>query len=73
MNFTRPLLGLAGLLIGGLIFTAVLSAPEAWQAPIMSAIFGTLAVATWFYARGERWIQVLALIIGLYAVIRLFL
>ncbi|ADV66160.1 hypothetical protein [Deinococcus maricopensis] len=72
MNLYRQLMGAVGLMIGfGLYaFADRLSPP--WNSVLIGALLAALGVTTFVYARGERWIQVLGVILIAYGALRAF-
>ncbi|WP_102126101.1 hypothetical protein [Deinococcus planocerae] len=70
-DLLRPLLGILGLAIGFTVYPLVQRAPEPWPHLLVGAMFVALGVSAWVYARGERWIQVLGVLLMLYGVARM--
>ncbi|MFC4454534.1 hypothetical protein [Deinococcus sonorensis] len=70
LNLSRQVLGLLGLVIGGVLYalTGRLVAP--WDSVGVGVLFALLGLTALWYARGERWIQVLGLLLLLYGVAR---
>lgn len=67
----RPLLGMLGLAIGFGVYPLIGGLPEPWPHLLVGLLFVALGVSAWVYAQGERWIQVLGLLLGLYGVARM--
>ncbi|PTA67524.1 hypothetical protein [Deinococcus arcticus] len=69
-DFLRPLLGTLGLLIGFGLYALVGRLAEPWQSVAIGGLFALLGLSAWVYAQGERWIQVLALVLLIYGLLR---
>ena len=67
----RPVLGFLGLLIGFGLYALAGRLAEPGQSVTLACLFALLGAAAWGYARGERWIRVLAGALLLYALFRL--
>ncbi|GBF07675.1 predicted membrane protein [Deinococcus aerius] len=70
-DLLRPLLGILGLAIGFGVYPLAESAPQPWPHVLIGGMFVALGLAAWFYARGERWIQALGVLLMLYGVARM--
>lgn len=71
-DLLRPLLGSIGLLIGFALYALAGRLAEPWQSAAIGGMFALLGVSAWVYARGERWIQGLALLLIIYGLLRTF-
>ncbi|ACO47382.1 hypothetical protein DEDE109153_14760 [Deinococcus deserti] len=69
----RPLLGTLGLMIGFGLYGLIGKLAEPWQSVCIGALFVILGAVAYWYAQGERWIQVLGLLLAVYGVLRAFL
>ena len=69
----RQLISLAGLGIGVLLYGVSSRLPGVWQHVAVGAMFVLLGAAAWVWAAGERWIQVLAVILCVWGVLRALL
>ncbi|GGL02215.1 hypothetical protein [Deinococcus radiotolerans] len=69
-DLLRPLLGTLGLLIGFTLYALAGKLAEPWQSVAIGGMFALLGVSAWVYARGERWIQVLGLLLLIYGLLR---
>ena len=69
----RQLLSLAGLGIGFGLYALSTRLPGIWQHVAVGAMFVLLGAAAWVWAAGERWIQVLAVILIVWGVLRALL
>ncbi|MBB5235844.1 hypothetical protein [Deinococcus budaensis] len=67
----RPLLGMLGLAIGFGVYPLIGRLPEPWPPVVVGLLFLALGAAAWVYAQGERWIQVLGLLLALYGLARM--
>lgn len=67
----RPVLGFLGLAIGFGLYALAGRLAEPWQSVTIGALFALLGAAAWGYAKGERWIRVLAVALLLYALFRI--
>ena len=72
-NLPRPVISIIGLSIGFLLYFLAGKLGQPWETLVISGLFVVLGVAAWRYAAGERWIQVLGLILGAWGVLRAFL
>ena len=70
-DLLRPLLGLLGLAIGFTVYPLVNRAPDPWPHLLVGGLFVALGVGAWLYARGERWIQVLGVVLTVYGLARM--
>ena len=71
MNLLRPVLGMLGLAVGFGLYAAA----NRYGDPVASILIGLMfvvlgALAVW-YAKGERWIQVLGAVLALYGLLRM--
>ncbi|WP_161883335.1 hypothetical protein [Deinococcus alpinitundrae] len=71
MNLLRPVLGMLGLAVGFGLYAAA----NRYGDPVASLLIGMMfvvlgALAIW-YAKGERWIQVLGAVLALYGLLRM--
>ena len=71
-DLLRPLLGTLGLLIGFTLYALAGKLAEPWQSVAIGGMFALLGLSAWVYARGERWIQGLALLLIIYGLLRTF-
>lgn len=69
-DYLRLILGPLGLFIGFVIYGQALSLEQPWQSIVIGGFFVVLGVTAWVYAKGERWIQVLGVILMLYGLAR---
>ncbi|MHA0042550.1 hypothetical protein [Deinococcus sp. PEB2-63] len=69
-DLLRPLLGTLGLLIGFTLYALAGKLAEPWQSAAIGGMFVLLGVSAWVYARGERWIQGLGLLLLIYGLLR---
>ncbi|WP_135228498.1 hypothetical protein [Deinococcus fonticola] len=69
----RPVISIIGMGIGFLLYALAGRLGDPWDTLIISLIFVALGVAAWFYATGERWIQVLGALLAAWGVIRALL
>ena len=72
LDMLRPLLGTVGLAVGFGLYSLAGRLNEPWQSLCIGAMFVLLGVAAWVYAAGERWIQVLGVILMVYGLLRAF-
>ena len=72
-DLLRPLLGTIGLMIGFGVYAVAGDLPQPWQRLSIGAMFALLGISAVIYAKGERWIQVLAAVLILWGVLRAFL
>lgn len=70
-DLLRPLLGGLGIAIGFLVYGWANQAPEPWPRLLVGSMFVALGGSAWVYARGERWIQVLGVVLAVYGVLRM--
>ncbi len=71
MNLLRPVLGMLGLAVGFGLYAAA----NRYGDPVASILIGLMfaglgSLAIW-YAKGERWIQVLGAVLAIYGVLRM--
>ncbi|UWX64704.1 hypothetical protein [Deinococcus rubellus] len=71
MNLLRPVLGMLGLAVGFGLYAAA----NRYGDPVASLLIGLMfivlgALAIW-YAKGERWIQVLGAVLAVYGLLRM--
>lgn len=69
----RPFISIIGLSIGFLVYSLAGRLDEPWNTLLISSLFVALGVIAWVYAAGERWIQVLGIILAAWGIIRAFL
>ncbi|BBN96450.1 MULTISPECIES: hypothetical protein [Deinococcus] len=69
-DLLRPLLGTLGLLIGFTLYALAGKLAEPWQSVAIGGMFALLGLSAWVYARGERWIQGLGLLLLIYGLLR---
>ncbi|UBV42516.1 hypothetical protein LAJ19_12940 [Deinococcus taeanensis] len=69
-DLLRPLLGTLGLLIGFTLYALAGKLSQPWQSLAIGGMFAALGLSAWVYARGERWIQVLGLLLIIYGLLR---
>ncbi len=69
-DLLRPLLGTLGLLIGFTLYALAGKLAEPWQSVAIGGMFALLGISAWVYARGERWIQGLGLLLLIYGLLR---
>ncbi|ABF46632.1 MULTISPECIES: hypothetical protein [Deinococcus] len=72
-DLLRPLLGVLGLVIGFGLYALAERAPQPWPALLIGGLFVLLGISAWRYARGERWIQVLGILLLVYGLLRMVL
>lgn len=70
---SRQVLGMLGLVIGFVVYQGAQRLPAPWNAVLVGLCFVALGALALWYARGERWIQVLGLLLAAYGVVRMFL
>lgn len=70
-DLLRPVLGMLGLAIGFGVYPLIGRTPDPWPDVLAGLLFVGLGLTAWVYARGERWIQALGLLLGLYGVARM--
>ncbi|WP_291429866.1 hypothetical protein [Deinococcus sp.] len=71
-DLLRPLLGSIGLGTGFALYALAGRLAEPWQSAAIGGMFALLGASAWVYARGERWIQGLALLLIIYGLLRAF-
>ncbi|TSA81387.1 hypothetical protein FNU79_15385 [Deinococcus detaillensis] len=73
MNLLRPVMGMLGLAVGFGLYAAA----GRYGDPVASILIGLMFVALGglaiWYAKGERWIQVLGAVLAVYGVLRMTL
>ncbi|MFC4427338.1 hypothetical protein [Deinococcus navajonensis] len=69
-NMLRPVLGTLGLMIGFGLYGLVGKLAEPWQSICIGGLFVLLGALAFWYARGERWIQILGAVIAGYGLLR---
>lgn len=72
-NLPRPVISIIGLAIGFLLYSMAGRLGEPWGVLLISALFIAIGLAAWVYAAGERWIQVLGVLLAGWGVLRAFL
>lgn len=70
MNLQRQLMGVAGLMIGFAVYAFSDRLPAPWNSVLIGLLIVGLGVSAFVYARGERWIQVLGVILIVYGALR---
>lgn len=70
MNLSRGVLGTLGLVIGFVLYWAAGRLPEPWSSVAVGLCFVALGGLAFWYAAGERWIQVLGAVLALYGLLR---
>ncbi|EYB67092.1 hypothetical protein DEIPH_ctg052orf0103 [Deinococcus phoenicis] len=70
-DLPRPLISIVGLVLGFTVYALAGRAPEPWPGVLIGGMFALLGIAAWFYGRGERWIQVLGVLLLVYGVVRM--
>ena len=73
MNLGRQVLSWLGLAAGFALYQLALRLPEPWESLLIALYFAALGALALWYARGERWIQLLGGVLLLFGVIRVFL
>ena len=71
MNLLRPVLGMLGLAIGFGLYALAGRYGEPTASILIGLMFVCLGAAAWWYARGERWIQVLGVVLAVYGLLRM--
>ena len=71
MNLLRPVLGILGLAIGFGLYAAAGRYGEPVASILIGLMFVLLGLLAFWYARGERWIQVLGAVLALYGLLRM--
>ena len=69
----RQLVGILGLLIGLGLYQFALRFPPPWSSVVIGLYFAALGGAAISYAKGERWLQVLGIVLIVFGVARMFL
>lgn len=69
---SRQLQGVAGLLIGFALYALAMRLPVPWNSVLIGALFVVLGAGAWRYGHGERWIQVLGVVLLVYGLLRAF-
>lgn len=59
-----------GLIIGFGLYALAGRLPVPWDSVLIGLIFVALGVSAFVYARGERWIQALGLVLTVYGLLR---
>ncbi|WP_407540938.1 hypothetical protein Q0M94_06000 [Deinococcus radiomollis] len=72
MNLPRQAMSMFGLIIGFGLYALSGRLQAPWNSVIIGTVFAALGVSAFLYAKGERWIQVLGLILVAYGVLRAF-
>lgn len=72
-HLPRPLISMIGLAIGFLLYSLAGRLGPPWETILISLLFVALGVAAWVYAQGERWIQVLGVLLAAWGIVRVFL
>lgn len=72
-NLPRPVISIIGLSIGFLLYSLAGRLGQPWETVTISLLFVALGVAAWIYAAGERWIQVLGVLLAAWGIVRAFL
>ena len=73
MNLSRQALSLLGLIIGFALYALAGRLPAPWDSVLIGLFFVALGVGAFLYARGERWIQALGLVLALFGLARALL
>lgn len=69
-DLLRPMLGGLGVMIGFGLYGLAGKLGEPWQSVFIGVLFVLLGAAAFWYARGERWIQILGAVIAGYGLLR---
>jgi hypothetical protein len=72
LNLPRQLQGMIGLIIGFGLYALAGRLAAPWNSVLVGSVFAALGVSAWRYARGERWIQVLGVVLLVYGLLRVF-
>ena len=73
MKYGRQVLGIIGLLLGVSLYQMTLRLPDPWESVAIGLYFVILGALAFWYAQGERWIQVLGMLLIAFGIIRAFL
>lgn len=72
MNIPRQALSLIGLVLGFGLYALAGRLQAPWNSVLVGGMFAALGVGAFLYARGERWIQALGLVLVVYGLLRAF-
>ncbi|WP_407569557.1 hypothetical protein [Deinococcus altitudinis] len=70
MNLPRQAMSMFGLIIGFGLYALSGRLQAPWNSVLIGAVFAALGVSAFVYAKGERWIQALGVILVVYGVVR---
>ena len=70
LDLSRTVLGPLGLAIGFALYAGAGQVDEPWRSVLIGAMFALLGGAALVYARGERWIQGLGIVLIAYGLLR---
>lgn len=73
MNLLRPVLGMLGLALGYGLYQSAARYGDPVASILIGAMFVLLGITAVWYAKGERWIQVLGAVLGVYGLLRMTL
>ncbi len=71
MNLLRPVLGMLGLAVGFGLYAAANRYGDPVASMLIGLMFVVLGALAFWYAKGERWIQVLGAVLALYGLLRM--
>ena len=72
INIPRQAMSMIGLIIGFGLYALAGRLQAPWNSVMVGGMFAVLGVSTFLYARGERWIQLLGLLLAVYGLLRAF-
>ncbi len=70
VNIPRQAMSMIGLIIGFGLYALAGRLQAPWNSVLVGGMFAALGVSTFLYARGERWIQALGLVLAVYGLLR---
>ena len=70
MNLPRQAMSMFGLIIGFGLYALSGRLQAPWNSVLIGAVFAALGISAFVYAKGERWIQALGVVLVVYGVVR---